>query len=105
MNITICVHFWKGCIQSFCNFEFDEKKKKKFPWFDRNKTLWGPLHRVTSLVERHTPMCFIPYLLCLAVAGDGILWSWLNHRPGEEHEERPEGGLDRLHFTRDPPSE
>lgn len=48
---------------------------------------------------------FDPYLLCLPVAGDGILWSWLNHRPGEEHQERPKGRLDRLHFTRDPQSE
>lgn len=55
---------------------------------------------------QHTPSkCGVCYLLCLTVAGDGVLWSRLNHRPGEEHKERPEGRLDRLYFTRDPESE
>lgn len=36
-------------------------------------------------------------------AGYGVLWSWIHHRPGEEHEGEPtEGRLDRLYFQRDP---
>lgn len=37
------------------------------------------------------------------LAGNGVLWSWFNHRTGQEHKGEPaEGRLDRLHFQRDP---
>lgn len=37
------------------------------------------------------------------LAGNGVLWGWFNHRPGQEHQGEPaEGRLDRLHFQRDP---
>ena len=46
------------------------------------------------------------YLYFPFLAGDGVLWGWFNHRPGEEHQGEPtEGRLDCLHFQRDPAGE
>lgn len=43
-----------------------------------------------------------PLMMCVFAAGDGVLWRWFDHRPGEEHKGKPaEGRLDCLHFQRD----
>lgn len=45
---------------------------------------------------------FVPFRL----VGDGVLWSWFDHRPGEEHQREPaQGRLDSLHLQRDPQGE
>lgn len=39
--------------------------------------------------------------VCVHLAGDGVLWSWLCDRLGEEDQgELSEGGLDSLHLSR-----
>lgn len=61
-------------------------------------TLLGSFYAIASVILCDT--C-VSLSVSLRLAGDGVLWSRLCYRPGEEDQrELSKGGLDSLHLSR-----
>lgn len=54
------------------------------------------------ILQKHVSFIALTKLVCVYVAGDGVLWGRVSDRLGEKHQgQLSEGGLDCLHLQRD----